>query len=105
MLIYEHNKVPNTHGLTSGVDKWGSGNTVEGAQGFLIGAQALGFSKIGGAQYNESDNKDYNNRPAVAIGRMMGMLKPQFTSLTDLSSGVPTKQDFGVISFYHAAAQ
>lgn len=105
VLIYEHNKVPNTHGLTSGTDKWGSGNNVEGAQGFLIGAQALGFSKIGGAQYNESDNKDYNNRPAIAVGRMMGMLKPQFTSLTDLSSGVPTKQDFGVISFYHAAAQ
>jgi N4-gp56 family major capsid protein len=105
VLIYEHNKVPNTHGLISGTNKWGSGNTVEGSQAFFIGAQALGFSKIGGAQYNESDNKDYNNRPALAIGRMMGMLKPQFVSLTDVTAGVPTKQDFGVISFYHAAAQ
>ena len=105
VLIYEHNKVPNTHGLTSGTDKWGSGYTVEGAQGFLIGAQALGFSKIGGMRYEESDNKDYNNRPALAVGRMMGILKPQFASLTDLSGGLPTKQDFGVVSFYHAAAQ
>lgn len=104
VLIYEHNKVPSTQGLTSGVDKWGSGSTVEGSQALFFGAQALGFSKIGGSQYNESDNKDYNNRPALAIGRMMGILKPQFVSLTDLSSGVPTKQDFGVISFYHAAA-
>lgn len=104
VLIYEHNKVANTFGLTSGVDKWGSGNTVDGSQALFLGAQALGYSRIGGSRMDESDNKDYNNRPALAISTMIGILKPQFVSLTDLSSGLPTKQDFGVISFYHAAA-
>jgi hypothetical protein len=31
------------------------------------------------------------------------MIKPQFISLTDLdANGRPTKQDFGVVSLYHA---
>jgi N4-gp56 family major capsid protein len=105
VLIYDHQKVPNTFGLAANA-KWGSGNLVEGSQALFFGAQALGYSKIGGMRYEESDNRDYNNRPALAIGKMFGMVKPQFTSLTDLSAGgVPTKQDFGVISYYHAVVQ
>jgi N4-gp56 family major capsid protein len=102
VIIYDHNKVPTTLGLASG-SKWGSGGTVEGSQSFLLGAQALGYSTLGAVEYNESDNTDYGNRPAISAGRMLGMLKPQFGSLTDLdANGKPTKQDFGVISFYHA---
>lgn len=105
VLVYEHNKVASTLGLTSGTDKWGSGFTVDGSQALFFGAQALGFSKLGGMKYEESDSTDFKNRPALSVGRMFGMLKPQFASLTDLSAaGVPTKQDFGVISFYAAAA-
>jgi len=102
LIIHEHNKVATTLGLTS-TNKWGSGGLVEGSQSLLLGAQALGYSTLGPVDYNESTLTDYGNRPAIAAGRMFGMLKPQFASLTDLdANGRPTKQDFGVVSFYHA---
>ena len=97
-VIYDHNKVPNTLGLASG-SKWGAGGTVDGAQALLLGAQALGFAQVMAMQYEESDNTDYKNRPGMGVSRMLGMLKPQFTSLTDAG----TKQDFSVISLYTAA--
>ena len=98
-ILYEHNKVPNTLGVASG-SKWGAGGLVDGAQALLLGAQALGFATLGDMSFEESDNTDYKNRPGIAVARMLGVLKPQFTSLTDSS----TKQDFGVVSFYTAAA-
>lgn len=98
-ILYDHNKVPTTLGLTSG-NKYGSGGTVDGAQGLLLGAQALGLSTVSDTQYEESDNTDYHNRPAISVGRMIGVLKPQFTSIPDAN----TEQDFGVISLYTAAA-
>lgn len=98
-IIYDHNKVPTTLGLASG-SKWGAASTVDGAQALLLGAQALGFSTISDMQYEESDNTDYHNRPGIAVARMVGMLKPQFTSIPDGN----TEQDFGVISLYTAAA-
>lgn len=101
IVIYDHNKVPTTLGLADG-SKWGSGGHVEGCQSMLLGAQALGYAQIGAPDFEESDNTDYQNRPALAVGRMIGMTKPQFISLADLSAGVPTKQDFGVVSFYSA---
>jgi len=98
-ILYDHNKVPNTLGLASG-SKYGSGGTVDGAQALLLGAQALGFSTISDMQYEESDNTDYHNRPGIAVSRMIGVLKPQFTSIPDAN----TEQDFGIISLYTAAA-
>lgn len=104
VVIYEHNKVPTTLGLSSG-NKWGSGGLVEGSQAFMLGAQAMGFSTLGAIDYQESMLNDYGNRPAIAAGRMFGLVKPQFASLTDPDvNGRPTKQDFGVVSFYHAIA-
>lgn len=103
LVIFEHNKVPNTLGLASG-SKWGVGGTVDGAQAMLLGAQAIGLAMLGEMSYEESDNTDYHNRPGIAVGRMIGLLKPQFASLTDLSGGIATKQDFGVVSLYTAAA-
>jgi hypothetical protein len=45
-------------------------------------------------------------RFGIGIGRKLGMLKPQFLSIYDETStpGTATRQDFGVISGYTAAA-
>lgn len=99
LVIYDHQKVPTTFGLAGG-SKWGSGGTVDGAQAILMGAQAMGFATIGETEYNESDNTDYGNRPGMSVGRVVGLLKPQFQSVFDAR----TRQDFGVISWYTAAA-
>lgn len=99
MVIYDHQKVYNTFGLSSG-SKWGAGGTVDGAQALLLGSQAMGFATIGNTEYNEADTNDFGNRPATAVGRVIGILKPQFQSIYDSR----TKQDFGVISYYTAAA-
>lgn len=98
-VIYDHNKVSNTLGLASG-SKWGSGGLVDGAQALLLGAQAMGFATVTAMQYEESDNTDYHNRPAISVGRLVGLLKPTFTSIPDAN----TEQDFGIISLYTAAA-
>jgi len=98
IMIFESNKVYNTLGRASGA-KWGAASTVDGAQALLLGAQALGFARIGEAAWEESDNTDYKNKQGVAYGRIIGFLKPQFTSLVDNAT-----EDFSVISIYSAAA-
>jgi N4-gp56 family major capsid protein len=99
LVLYEHNKTPNTLGLASG-SKWGSGGTVDGAQALLLGSQALGLATVTDMEFEESDNTDYKNRPGIAVARMIGILKPQFTSIPDAN----TKQDFGILSLYTAAS-
>jgi N4-gp56 family major capsid protein len=99
VIIHEHNKVFNTLGLASG-SKWGSGDTVDGAQAMLLGSQALGYATIRDAHFEESDNTDYKNRPAMGYGRMMGMLKPQYRSRADGN----TTEDFGMVTLKTAAA-
>ena len=89
----------NTLGLAS-ASKWGAGGLVDGAQALLLGAQALGFARIGEPNWNESDNQDYGNRQGVAYGRMIGLLKPQFRSIYDGN----TAQDFSVLAVKTAAA-
>jgi N4-gp56 family major capsid protein len=98
VVLYEHNKVPTTLGLAS-ASKWGAGGLVDGAQAMLLGAQAMGFATLGDVMFEESDINDYKNRPGIAVGRMVGVLKPQFTSIPDAN----TKQDFGIVSLYTAA--
>ena len=39
---------------------------------------------------------DYNNQPGISVAKILGFLKPQFT--TQYSGG--TKEDHGVISAY-----
>jgi N4-gp56 family major capsid protein len=97
VTIHSHNKVFNTLGVST---KWGAGYTVEGAQAMLLGAQAGGIATLGSMFWRESDQTDYQNRPGIGVGRKIGMLKPQFKSLTDASS----KQDFGTIAVKTAAA-
>lgn len=99
LIIYDHQKVPNTLGLAA-ASKWGAGGLIDGAQGLMLGAQAMGFAQIGNLMVEESDTTDYQNRPGMAIGRILGLLKPTFKSIFDAN----TKQDFGVISLYTAAA-
>lgn len=100
LYLYEHNKVYNTLGLTSGVDKWGSGFTVDGAQALLMGAQAIGYARIGSPEWGESDQTDYGNKQGVSYGLMLGAIKAKFKSRADSN----TTQDFSLISIYTAAA-
>lgn len=99
LVLHSHNKVFNTLGLASS-NKWGNGGTVDGAQAQLMGAQAMGLATIGDSFMRESDNTDYGNKPGLAFGRKIGMLKPQFKSIEDGE----TKQDFGTIALKTAAA-
>lgn len=100
LILYEHRKVINTSGLTSGVDKWGSGNTVEGAQALLMGAGGLGFTTLGGGEWLEGDSNDYGRKPAIGYQQMMGMLKPKYKPNANAS----TAEDYGLISVKTAAA-
>ena len=100
VLIYSHNKVFNTTGLTSG-SKWGSGGTIDGAQAMMLGAQAGGIAMLGNMFWRESDKTDYQNRAGIGVGRKIGMLKPQYKSIYDDN----TRQDFGTIAVYTAAPQ
>lgn len=100
LILYEHRKVINTSGLTSGVDKWGSGNTVEGAQANLLGACALGFTTLGGGEWLEGDSNDYGRKPAVGYQQMLGILKPKFKPTASSAS----QEDYGVIQVKTAAA-
>ena len=101
VVIYDHQKVYNTLGLSSG-SRWGSASTVHGAQAMLLGAQALGYASLddGSPGMEESDNTDYKNRPAIGIGRIVGILKPQFKSKYDSN----TVEDYGTVAIKTAAA-
>jgi N4-gp56 family major capsid protein len=96
IVFHEFRHVYNTSGATSG-NKWGSGGTVEGCQILFCGAQALGMADIGAPEWEEKEF-DYGNQQGISIGKILGFLKPKFTSI--YSGG--TVQDFGVISVYVA---
>ena len=101
VVIYDHQKVYNTLGLSSG-SRWGAGSTVHGAQAVLLGAQALGFASLddGTPGMEESDNTDYKNRPALGISRIFGALKPQYKSKYDANA----VEDYGCVAIKTAAA-
>lgn len=100
LILYEHRKVINTGGLTSGVDKWGSGNDVEGAQGILMGAGALGFTTLGGGRWLEGDVNDYGRKPSIGYQQKLGILKPKYKPLKSSASA----EDYGTIAVKTAAA-
>lgn len=99
VVLYTHNKVFNTMGLSSG-SKWGSGGTVEGAQAMLLGAHAAGIAMIDNPFWREAEINDYGNRPGVAVGRKIGMLKPRFKSIYDSNA----REDFSTIAIKTAAS-
>ena len=96
VVFHEHRLVYNTLGATSGVDKWGAGNLVDGSRLLLCGSQALGFADLGSPEWAEKWF-NYDSSPGVNIDKMFGFLKPKFYSIYDKSV-----EDFGVLAVDHA---
>ena len=91
LIIHEFRHVYNTKGATSGTGKWGAGADVDGQRVLMCGAQALGLADLG-APYWVEKGKDYENRQAISVGKMLGLLKPAFMSQVN-----GTVEDFGVL--------
>jgi hypothetical protein len=100
LVLYDTALVPNTQDTASG-SKYGAAGTVEGATAILMGAQALGFAKIGEGDWEESDNQDYKNKIGISYGRFIGFRKPKFKSIYDANAS----EDFSVLVLYTAAAK
>lgn len=96
LVIHDFRHVYNTSGLASG-SKWGSGGAIDGCSVLFCGAQALGIADIGAPVWDEK-MFDYGNRQGIAIGKIFGMLKPQFPNIYEGGS----TEDFGVINCYVA---
>jgi N4-gp56 family major capsid protein len=88
--IMEYRHVFNTTGAADG-SKWGSGGHIDGQRVLICGAQALGLGDIGLPEWEEKEF-DYRNRPGISIGKIFGMKKPVFPSVTTGSL-----EDFGVL--------
>lgn len=96
IYLHEFRHVPNTRLAASG-SKFGASGTVDGCQILFCGAQALGMADIGNPEWVEKEF-DYDNQPGISVSKILGFLKPQFT--TQYSGG--TKEDHGVMSVYTA---
>lgn len=96
LVLHEHRLVYNTKGLTSGVDKWGSSQTVDGARMLVCGAQALGMADLGSPEWAEKWF-NYNSSPGINVDKMFGLLKPKYYSTYSAST-----EDFGVMCIDHA---
>lgn len=96
IYLHEFRHVYNTSGAASGA-KWGAGSAIDGCQILFCGAQALGMADIG-APYWDEKGFDYENQQGIAIGKMLGFLKPKFGSIYEAGA----TEDFGVISCYVA---
>lgn len=96
IYIFEHPKVCSNYGGTL----WGAGTNVQGQQCLLLGAQALGFARIGDPKWVEDKDDDYENQDNVGYSMKIGMKKPVFASQYDAGAAA----DFGAMSLYVAAA-
>jgi N4-gp56 family major capsid protein len=96
MYLHEFRHVYNTAGAASG-SKWGGG-TVDGCQVLFCGAQALGMADIGAPEWVEK-GFDYENQQGISVSKILGFLKPKFSSLYETNKSV---EDFGVLSCYVA---
>lgn len=92
LYLHEFRHVYNTTGASSG-NKFGASGTLDGARILFCGAQALGMADIGDPEWVEK-GFDYDNQQGISIGKIFGLLKPQFTSMYSGN----TKQDFGVLT-------
>ncbi len=95
IYLHEFRHVPNTSGLTTG--KYGAGGAIHGCQVLFCGAQALGMADLGAPEWNEEDF-DFKNSQAIAIGKILGFLKPKFGNIYEGNA----VEDFGVVSCYVA---
>ena len=96
IYIHEFRHVPNTSGATAG-NKYGALGAVDGCQVLFCGAQALGMADLGSPEWNEEEF-DFKNSQAIAIGKILGFLKPKFGNIYEGNA----VEDFGVISCYVA---
>lgn len=87
--VHEYRHVYNTSGTAT---KWGAGNAIDGARALFCGAQALALCDLGAPNWVE-EGHDYENQQAIAIDKIVGMLKPVFRS-----SVTATDEDFGVVA-------
>ena len=97
IYLHEFRHVPNVSQAVSGSGKYGAGLNLEGSQVLFCGAQALGMADIGAPEWNEK-GFDYENSQGIAIGKILGFLKPKFGTIYESS----TVEDFGVVSCYVA---
>ena len=96
IYLHEFRHVPNTRLAPVG-SKFGGSGDVDGCQVLFCGAQALGMADIGNPEWVEK-KFDYDNQPGISVSKMLGFLKPQFT--TQYSGG--SLEDHGVISAFVA---
>lgn len=96
IILHEFRHVPNTLGASSG-SKYGAAGTVEGSQVLFCGAQALAMADIGSPEWVEKEF-DFNNQPAISVGKILGFLKPKFGSIYENNA----VEDFGIINVYVA---
>ena len=96
IYLHEFRHVPNTSGAAAG-SKYGTLGAVDGCQVLFCGAQALGMADIGAPEWNEKDF-DFGNSQGIAVGKILGFLKPKFGNIYENGS----VEDFGVISCYVA---
>lgn len=92
LVIHPYRRTFNTLRAST---KWGGG-AVDGSRTLLLGAQALAIADLDSPDWEE-EGRDFKNRQAIAIGKMFGLLKPQFPSAYE-----GTVEDFGVMALDHA---
>lgn len=96
IYLHEFRHVPNTRLAASG-SKFGNTGTVDGCQMLFCGAQAMGMADISNPEWNE-ETFDYGNAQGISVAKVLGFLKPQFSTM--YSGG--SKEDHGVISTFIA---
>lgn len=94
VIVHEYRHVYDNSGAAAGA-RFGSvsGNDI-GQRALFCGAQAMGFADIGNPTWVE-ETFDYGNQHGISVGKIFGMLKPQF-------KGNPLRpdslEDFGVLT-------
>jgi N4-gp56 family major capsid protein len=97
IYLHEFRHVPNVDQGISGTNMYGAGLNLKGSQVLFCGAQALGMADIGAPEWNEK-GFDYDNSQGIAVGKILGFLKPKFGTIYEAN----TVEDFGVLSCYVA---
>lgn len=96
IYLHEYRNVYNTSGAASG-SKWGAAGTIDGCSIAFCGAQALGMADINMPEWNEKEF-DYGNQVGIATGKILGFLKPKFSSIYEADA----VEDFGALNIYVA---
>lgn len=93
MMVHEYRHVYDNTGAANGSRFGATSGNDNGQRVLFCGAQAMGFADIGNPTWVE-ETFDYGNQHGISVGKIFGMLKPQF-------KGNPLrpddKEDFGVM--------